>query len=300
MGGQQSQPQLLGMRSQPQLLGTSGRVGDFGQVLGAMAATKVSFDTNTGAVLYDFTSPDGKVKTRDTVVPNDQQDLGQYIDFVNKNKKAGVFHNPGVYPVTATMMAFDTIGTQVGVESIGQQSSGGFAGAGQPIGGSGGDPAGAKVLPMVTAYQIKNPPVRAVVYTDKAGGSKFLYKNDPGNVVQLVPNGSRIAAGASQQGATVNQAGGPGMNECETFRKMMAMCGNPTQVSAAAPAPAPAPASMIAWAPAPAAVALGGESTYAVQGEMYPIQATGGGYPTWLIILIIAILTGVLIFVKNS
>lgn len=275
MGGQQSQPQLLG---------ASGGGGGFGKILGELAANKVSFDTNTGAVSVTSTSPDGNTQNQTTIAPDPNSDLGQYIDFVLKNTKAGQIHNPGVYPVTATMMAFDAIGTQVGIESIGQQSSGGFAGGGQPIGGSGGNPAGAKVLPMVTAYQIKNPPVRAVVYTDKAGNSKFLYKNDPGNVVQLVPNGSRIAAGASQQGATVNQAGGPGMNECETFRKMMAMCGNPTQVSAAAPAPAPSV----------------GTSTYAVQGEMYPIQVSGGGYPTWLIILIIAILTGVLIFVKNS
>jgi len=246
MGGQQSQPQP-GVK----ILGVQGGAGGFGKIMENLSA-KVSFDPNTGAVSVETRS--GNTQSSATYVPNDQlQDLAQYIKFVAQNTKAGTDQNPGVYPVMANMMAFDAIGTQVGVESVGT------------------------VIPSVTAWQIKNPPVRAVVYTDKAGNSKFLYKNDPGNVVQLVPNGSKIAAGASQQGVAVKQADGPGMNECEKFRKLMTMC-----------------SSTVSAAPA------AGTSTYAIQGDMYPIQVTGGGYPMWLIILIIAILIGTLFFVKNS
>jgi len=108
MGGQQSQ-------SQPgvKVLGVSGGGGGFGKIAEALAV-KVSFDTNTGAVSVTSTSPDGNAKNQTTFVPDDKLDLGQYIDFVTKNMKAGQLQNPGVYPMTANMMAFDAIGTQVG------------------------------------------------------------------------------------------------------------------------------------------------------------------------------------------
>jgi hypothetical protein len=224
-------------------------------------SAKVTFDVNTGAVTItrETGRPDGAVMGAQvkmnqqggytmTFVPNDQlQDLGQYIATLSQNAKAGTGQNPGVYPVTANMMAFDAIGTQVGAESVGT------------------------ALPSVTAWQIKNPPARAVVYTDSKGGSKFLYKNDPGNVIQLVQNGSKVAASASQQGATSKQADmATPLNECEKFRKMMAMCSQP-----------------------PAA----GTSTYAAQGVVYPIQ--GGGYPAWVVILSIASIVAALMMAKK-
>jgi hypothetical protein len=242
MGGANSQPQG-GLK----IGGTTGG-GGFGKIMEGLSA-KVSFDPNTGAVSVRKTSPDGNASSETTFVPNDQlQDLGQYISTLSQNMKAGTTQNPGVYPVTANMMAFDAIGTQVGAESVGT------------------------ALPSVTAWQIKNPPARAAVYTDKAGASKFLYKNDPGNVIQLVQNGSKIAAAASQQGATSKQADmAMTVNECEKFRKMMAMCGPP-----------------------PAA----GTSTYASQGVVYPIEV--GGYPAWVVILSIASIVAALVMVKKS
>lgn len=242
--------------------------GAFG--MGGGANVKVAFDPNTGAVSINKTSADGNAVTSTTIIPNDElPDLGQYITTLQQNLNTGGLQNPGVYPVTSTLMAFDAIGTQVGAEVIGQASS-----------GYGGSPAGAKILPMVTAWQIKNPPVRAVVYTDKAGVSKFLYKKDPGNVIQLVQNGSKVAAGASQQGVAVKQADASmPANECEKFRKMMAMCGTGTAGSAT---------------PAPAA----GTSTYASQGVVYPIQV--GGYPMWVVILSIASIVAALVMAKKS
>ena len=230
--------------------------GGFGKIMEGLSA-KVSFDPNTGAVSVRKTSPDGNASSETTFVPNDQlQDLGQYISTLSQNMKAGSAQNPGVYPVAANMMAFDAIGTQVGAESL------------------------SKEVPAVTAWQIKNPPVRAVVYTDKAGVSKFLYKNDPGNVVQLVQNGSKVAAaGASQQGVAVKQADAAmPANECERFRKMMAMCGPGT--GSATPATA------------------AGTSTYASQGVVYPIEV--GGYPMWVVILSIASIVAALVMAKKS
>jgi len=256
MGGANSQPQG-GLK----IGGTTGGFpgmgggGGFGAIA-ASAAAKVSFDPNTGAVSVRKTSPDGNASSETTFVPNDQlQDLGQYISTLSQNMKAGTTQNPGVYPVTANMLALDAIGTQVGAESL------------------------SKEVPAVTAWQIKNPPVRAVVYTDKAGVSKFLYKNDPGNVVQLVQNGSKVAAAASQQGATSKQADASmPANECEKFRKLMAMCGPGT--GSATPAPA------------------AGTSTYASQGVVYPIEV--GGYPAWVVILSLASILAAIVMAKKS
>ena len=231
--------------------GVGGGGGGFGAIAAA-AAAKVSFDPNTGAVSVRKTSPDGNTTSSETFVPNDQlQDLGQYISTLSQNMKAGTTQNPGVYPVTANMMAFDAIGTQVGAESL------------------------SKEVPAVTAWQIKNPPVRAVVYTDKTGVSKFLYKNDPGNVVQLVQNGSNVAAAA---GAVKQADAAMPANACEKFRKMMAMCGPGT--GSATPAPA------------------AGTSTYASQGVVYPIEV--GGYPMWVVILSIASIVAALVMAKKS
>ena len=227
MGGANSQPQ-----------------GGLGKIMGGLSA-KVTFDPNTGAVSVRKTSPDGNASSETTFVPNDQlQDLGQYISTLSQNVKAGTAQNPGVYPVTANMMAFDAIGTQVGAESVGT------------------------ILPSVTAWQIKNPPVRAVVYTDKAGVSKFIYKNDPGNAIQLVQNGSKVAAAA---GAVKQTDVSMPVNECEKFRKMMAMC---------------------------SATPTAGTSTYAAQGVAYPIQV--GGYPMWVVILSIASIVAALVMAKKS
>jgi len=245
------------------MTGGGGNFGNFGKLIDN-ATAKVAFDPNTGAVTISKTSPDGNATSQSVIVPNDQlPDLGQYISTLSQNMKLGTAQNPGVYPITANMMALDAIGTEVGAESL------------------------SKEVPAVTAWQIKNPPARAVVYTAKAGVSTFLYKNDPGNVVQLVQNGSKVAASA---GAVKQQtdASMPA-NECERFRKMMAMCGMNTG-AAATPAPAPAPTP----APTPAA----GTSTYAAQGVVYPIQ--GGGYPMWVVILSIASIVAALVMAKKS
>jgi len=47
-------------------------------------------------------------------------------------------------------------------------------------------------LPAVQVYNIANPPIFAVVYTDSNGASNFSYKNDPSNRIRLVQGGSRI------------------------------------------------------------------------------------------------------------
>jgi hypothetical protein len=47
-------------------------------------------------------------------------------------------------------------------------------------------------LPAVQVYNIANPPIFAIVYTDSNGASSFSYKNDPNNRIALVQNGSRI------------------------------------------------------------------------------------------------------------
>ena len=247
MGGQQSQPQP-GVK----LIGVGGGGGGgFGKIAENLAAGKITFDPNTGALTREVQS--GTTQSSMRMVPDDKIDLGSYISELAKWTKAGTAQNPNMYPAASNMIALDAIGTQVGAESI------------------------SKELPSVTAWQIKNPPVRAVVYTDQSGDSKFLYKNDPGNVVQLVKGGSKVAAGVSQ-GAMVSETKSSVMrDQCAEFRKLTAMCGAASAV------------------PAPAA----GTSTYAIQGEVYPIQAAGG-YPMWVIILIIAILIGTLIFVKNS
>jgi hypothetical protein len=47
-------------------------------------------------------------------------------------------------------------------------------------------------LPAVQVYNIEDPPIFAVVYTDINGNSSFSYKNDPTNLIKLIPNGSQI------------------------------------------------------------------------------------------------------------
>jgi hypothetical protein len=60
-------------------------------------------------------------------------------------------------------------------------------------------------LPAVQVYNIANPPIFAVVYTDSNGASNFSYKNDPSNRIRLVQGGSRIdplVSGASPSPAS--------------------------------------------------------------------------------------------------
>ncbi len=47
-------------------------------------------------------------------------------------------------------------------------------------------------LPAVQVYNIANPSIFAVVYTDSTGTSSFSYKNDPTNRIKLIQGGSRI------------------------------------------------------------------------------------------------------------
>jgi hypothetical protein len=46
-------------------------------------------------------------------------------------------------------------------------------------------------LPMVGVWQIGGS-TKAVVYTDSSGVSTFSYKNDPGNMIQLISGGANI------------------------------------------------------------------------------------------------------------
>lgn len=58
--------------------------------------------------------------------------------------------------------------------------------------------AGGASLPSVGVWQIGGS-TKAVVFTDSTGTSIFSYKNDPGNMIQLITGGSQIpaATGAS-------------------------------------------------------------------------------------------------------
>ena len=47
-------------------------------------------------------------------------------------------------------------------------------------------------LPAVQVYNIANPPIFAVVYTDSNGASRFSYNNDSNNNITLVQGGSQI------------------------------------------------------------------------------------------------------------
>lgn len=285
MGGQQSQPQT-GVK----ILGVTGGGGNFGKIAEGLAAGKVTFDTNTGALTQEIQT--GTTQSSMRLVPDDNIDLGQYIAQVSKLMKAGAAQNPGVYPSTSTMMAFDTIGTQVGAEAIGQ-----------PIAG-GGNPVGAKIIPMVTAWQIKNPPVRAVVYTDKAGVSKFLYKNDPGNVVQLVQNGSRVAAGASNRVAAVRAvAASVDMNKYPDCVKQVIMpmltedqkkqAETGFQSCMGGPRP-----QRVSDSAAPAPAVQMGESGYLAEGVV-PVTFTGG-YPTWVLVMALVALVLAFLIARNA
>ena len=59
-------------------------------------------------------------------------------------------------------------------------------------------------LPAVQVYDIPYnvPPIFAVVYTDTSGQSKFSYKNDPNNLIQLVTNGSKISPSVTPPSVT--------------------------------------------------------------------------------------------------
>jgi len=60
-------------------------------------------------------------------------------------------------------------------------------------------------LPSVQVYNIANPPIFAVVYTNASGNSQFSYKNDPTKLIQLVQGGSQIqVAGGATTHSTVN------------------------------------------------------------------------------------------------
>jgi len=47
-------------------------------------------------------------------------------------------------------------------------------------------------LPAVQVYNIANPPIFAIVYTDSNGASRFSYNNDSNNNITLVQGGSQI------------------------------------------------------------------------------------------------------------
>lgn len=224
----------------------------YGQAIAIASAERVTFDPNTGSVNRTIKTKD--TSNSETWTPDDKIDLNVYIQKLNEWKMRGREQNPN-YPISIVAMSFDSIGTQVGAEAIGQATT---AYGQRPPGSKG-------LLPMVTAWQIKNPPVRAVVYTDLSGDSKFLYKNDPGNIVQLVKNGSKVAAGVSSGATAQTSVAGIPQNECEKFRRMMQSCG-------AGGASAPAPAAPV------------GESGYLAEG-MAPVMTFTGGYPTWVLVM---------------
>jgi hypothetical protein len=66
-------------------------------------------------------------------------------------------------------------------------------------------------LPAVQVYKIGNPSTFAVVYTDASGNSSFSYRDDPTNMIQLVPGGSMIQViSAPVIGTAVSQSNGNG------------------------------------------------------------------------------------------
>ena len=240
--------------------------------MGAVQSS-VNFDANTGRVTATSKSADGKSSSEATFIPNDQlQDLEQYISFVQQNMKEGQAASKD-YP-----------------KSVGSINLGKTAGTAEAV-ATGAD------LPRLQAWQIKEPAVRAVVYTGADGKSRFLYVSDPTKIIELIPGGSRIqqaavkVAAAQEKVVAVRDAGNQKF-QClaESVISVVTM----DQRKQIEDAVKVCMAQKSAEAPAPAA----GTSTYAAQGGVYPIQ--GGGYPMWVVILSIVSIVAALVMAKKS
>ena len=283
MGAQQSQPPPSG------LLKIGGGVSS-----GFGVAGTIKFDANNGTISREWTSGglSGQSQNVDTLIPNDTLDLGMYIQTLGKWGPAGTQQNPGVYPATGRMMAFDAIGTQVGADALANKDK--------------------EQLPMVTAWVIKSPPTRAVVYTDSQGQSKFLYRNDPGNIVKLAAGGSTVAAMGQtsvSDGTTVRvtQAQAPAQAPPKVLRSQEMKCVREAVNTVLAPSDQKKQemddfmkecmrqrrtAQTQAPAPAPVAVATSG----------YIMEGGSGGvivYPMWVTIIVAASIVVALLMTKK-
>jgi hypothetical protein len=130
--------------------------------------SKIFFDEKTGAL----TLIDGN--SSETIAPDDKIDLENYIGAIQKAQANGL----------------------KSVRSSGSMNMGSFQESSRMESVVKGEE-----LPSVRAIQIKNPPIRAVVYIDAKGTSKFLYKNDPQGLIKLIPGGFEAGGGGKDQGS---------------------------------------------------------------------------------------------------
>ena len=130
--------------------------------------SKIFFDEKTGAL----TLIDGN--SSETIAPDDKIDLENYIGAIQKAQANGL----------------------KSIRSSGSMNMGSFQESSRMESVVKGEE-----LPSVRAIQIKNPPIRAVVYIDAKGTSKFLYKNDPQGLIKLIPGGFEAGGGGKDQGS---------------------------------------------------------------------------------------------------
>ena len=130
--------------------------------------SKIFFDEKTGAL----TLIDGN--SSETIAPDDKIDLENYIGAIQKAQANGL----------------------KSIRSSGSMNMGSFQESSRMERVVKGEE-----LPSVLAIQIKNPPIRAVVYIDAKGTSKFLYKNDPQGLIKLIPGGFEAGGGGKVQGS---------------------------------------------------------------------------------------------------
>ena len=264
--------------------------------------SKIFFDEKTGAL----TLIDGN--SSETIAPDDKIDLENYIGAIQKAQANGL----------------------KSVRSSGSMNMGSFQESSRMESVVKGEE-----LPSVRAIQIKNPPIRAVVYIDAKGTSKFLYKNDPQGLIKLIPGGfeaggggkdqgsmnvgptttQSMAEGGKDQGPTVatndawcpNGCISPNHPDIIQMRKGMQCIGETltpiltaTQKEAAKMGMEKCMAAQAQQAPSnpPTVPAPPGVSTYAFEGAINQFTA-GTGYPNWVILVaIFAVMTALAVAKK--
>ena len=234
----------------------------------------VKFDKTTGAASLYRTS--GDTKTIDQFVLNDQTDLGVFIDLVQKNMKDGQAVSKD-YP-----------------KSVGSINMGKAGPAENVTGGAD--------LPRLQAWQIREPAVRAVVYTDAGGESRFLYINDPNKIIELVKGGSRTQQGAVKAVALqekVMEVRDAGQQKMQCLAESVISVVTMDQRIKIDNAAKACMAKFATQKSAEASKTPPGVSTYAAQGVVYPIEM-GGGYPMWVVVLSIASIVAALVMAKKS
>lgn len=252
--------------------------------------SKIFFDEKTGAL----TLIDGN--SSETIAPDDKIDLENYIGAIQKAQANGL----------------------KSIRSSGSMNMGSFQESSRMESVVKGEE-----LPSVRAIQIKNPPIRAVVYIDAKGTSKFLYKNDPQGLIKLIPGGFEAGGGGKDQGSMnvgpavatkdawcPNGCISPNHPEIIQMRKGMqcisetltpiltatqkeaaemgmkkCMAAQEQQAQQAPPNPPTVPAPP-------------GVSTYAFEGAINQFTA-GTGYPNWVILVaIFAVMTALAVAKK--